>query len=102
MMEWCRVASLDELPLGRGKTVKANGKNLAIFHLNLGFFVLDDRCHDSDGCLARGKVEGHLVICLQHGCRFNIVSGECVDDEDIQLGTYRVKQDGPDLFVRIP
>ncbi|MBI3804253.1 MAG: nitrite reductase (NAD(P)H) small subunit [Nitrospirae bacterium] len=101
MQEWVRMTSLNELPLGTGKKVSMNGKDFAVFHLSLGLFVLDNHCRYRDGDLGQGKIQGQTVICTQHGCRFNIVSGECLDNKDIQLGTYRVKTTDQEIFVQI-
>ena len=100
MKEWVRITSLNELPLGSGKTVSVNGKNFAVFHLPLGIFVLDNHCRYRDGNLGQGKIQGQAVVCLKHGCRFNIVSGECLDNKDLQNGTYRVKTTGTEVFVQ--
>lgn len=77
------------------------GKWVVIFHLAMGFFALDDHCRYPEDSLGEVTVQGHAVACLQHGCRFNIISGECLDNKDVQLGTYRVKIKGPDLFVQL-
>jgi nitrite reductase/ring-hydroxylating ferredoxin subunit len=100
MAEWHRIATLEDVPLGSGKTVMVEKKRFAVFHLALGFFVLDDHCCYSDGLLSGGKIQGHEAVCLQHGCRFNIVSGECTNNKDFQLGTYRVKTTESEVFVR--
>lgn len=102
MKEWLQVACTQELPLGGGKTVQVNGKRFAIFHLQMGYFALDGRCLHPDGHhLGEGKIQDHVVVCLEHGCRFNIVSGECLDNKDIQLGTYRVKTQGSSVFIQL-
>ncbi len=101
MKEWVRMTNLNELPLGTGKTISVNGKSLSIFHVNLGIFVLDSHCRYRDGDLGQGKIQGQVVVCSKHGCRFNIVSGECLDNKDHQNGTYRVKTTGPEIFVQI-
>lgn len=101
MKGWLRIACVEELPLESGKTIEVNGKRVAIFHLKMGFFMLDDHCRYPDGYLGDGKVLGQAVSCLLHGCRFNIISGECLDNKDFQLGTYRVKTQGSDVFVQM-
>lgn len=100
MKEWLWVACIEDLPRGCGKSIFIEGKRFAVFHLNMGFFILDGRCCYPDGYLGDGKIDGNVVTCLQHGCRFNVVSGECLDNNDIQLGTYRVKTQQSDIFVQ--
>ncbi len=39
---WHRVASLDELPAGRVKTVTAGNVSLALTHLDDGYFAMDN------------------------------------------------------------
>jgi nitrite reductase/ring-hydroxylating ferredoxin subunit len=88
-IELCRT---DEVPPGGVIKIEAAGLELAVFHLDDGFYVTDDHCTHGPGSLSEGEVEGDVVECNFHGGCFNIKTGAVVEPPCIiPIRTYRTE-----------
>ena len=75
MANWLDVASTDEFATGTRRVVNVDGISLAIFNLGGEYFAIQDVCPHDGGELAKGKLEGEVIICPRHGARFSIKTG---------------------------
>jgi nitrite reductase (NADH) small subunit len=95
--EWQAVCGLADLEVGRGVTALAHGQALAIFRLDeCSVFVLgnhDPFTHTSS--MARGIVgrrgDVPFVGSPAHGHRFDLRTGQCLDDLHVAVPAYDVK-----------
>jgi 3-phenylpropionate/trans-cinnamate dioxygenase ferredoxin component len=71
------VASVDELPPGSVKIVRAGSIAVGVYNLDGEYYAIEDRCSHDDGPLAEGEFdpEEAVVICPRHGSKFDIRSG---------------------------
>ena len=79
MGKYIRVCSVDEVPPGKAKMVRVEGRPIAIFNLNGDFYATDDNCPHERGPLSEGFIEGEHVTCPWHGATFHIVSGKALE-----------------------
>lgn len=99
-LAWIKVASVDELPVGSMKQVSFEDDDLALYHLEDGFYVTSDLCTHAAMNLSEGTLAGHVVACPRHGGKFDVRTGEAVTFPCvIQLQTYDVEVRGEDIFV---
>ncbi len=70
------IAKVDEIPAGKMKHVKVNGKEIVIANMNGKFCALDDRCAHMNAPLSMGNLTGDVVTCPFHGAKFNVASGK--------------------------
>jgi nitrite reductase/ring-hydroxylating ferredoxin subunit len=75
-MAFTKVATVQEIPPGRGKEVTVDGKVLAVFNDNGKFYALDNECTHSGAPLAEGDCDGGVVQCPWHGACFNLTTGD--------------------------
>lgn len=75
MVEWIDVAAADEIPLNDCKVVDVNDVMVAVFHLDDGYFAIEDICTHDGGDLSSGWLDGPEIICPRHGARFNVKTG---------------------------
>lgn len=102
-MPFVRLAEATEIPPGRLKCARANGHALLIANVDGEFFVTDSTCPHEDASLCTGSLHGEWVKCPLHNSRFNVRTGEVMEepaDEDLQ--TYPTKLEGDTLFVAFP
>ena len=79
-LEWHLVAAVDELPVGRVKTVTAGSRSMALTHIDGGFYAIDNRCPHQGGPLGEGSIEtdndGQCWLrCHWHGWDFDPKTG---------------------------
>jgi nitrite reductase/ring-hydroxylating ferredoxin subunit len=73
-----------------------------MIHLNGIFYALDDACTHKSGLLSEGILENHQIICLCHGARFDVRTGQALNMPTIPANqVHEVKVEGNDVFVRI-
>ena len=74
-MAFQKVASVQEVPVGKGKQVVLNGQKIALFHAEGGFHAIEDSCCHRGASLWEGELDGTEVICPWHGARFDLTTG---------------------------
>lgn len=102
-MAFVRVASIDDVAIGHGMLIERGGLTLALFNAGAGrFYACGAVCPHEDGPLADGWVEADAVVCPWHGFDFELTTGRCRVDENLNVPVYRVRvQDGA-VEVDIP
>ncbi|MDO8989474.1 MAG: non-heme iron oxygenase ferredoxin subunit [Sideroxyarcus sp.] len=93
MGNWLDVASTDELAPGMRRVVDADGLAVAVFNLGGEYFAIQDICPHDGGELAKGVLEGEVIVCPRHGARFSVKSGSVLGPpayEDIRTFSVRV------------
>lgn len=93
-MKLCNVADFEpDEPL---QVELADGRVLAVYQLDDGFYATDDLCSHGEASLAEGEIEDGEVICPFHLGAFDIRTGEPTQAPcTIAIKTYPVReQDG--------
>lgn len=99
-MAWTQVANVEEIAVGEMKQVTIDDVDLAVYHLDDGFYVTSDVCTHASISLTGGTLNGEIVSCPRHGGKFNVKSGQatafpCV----IPLETYEVEVRDNKVFI---
>jgi nitrite reductase/ring-hydroxylating ferredoxin subunit len=102
-MAFSKVATVQEVPPGRGKAVTVGGRPVALFNVNGTYFAIDDTCPHRGGPLSEGDLEGQEVTCPWHGARFDVTSGAFLcPPARSNVGAYKVQVVGDDIQVETP
>lgn len=102
MSDLVKVAELSELVPGKAKVVSVAGRELAIFNLDGRIYAIDNVCLHEGGPLGEGKVKGEIVTCPWHLWRYNIKTGELIDEPRLKVETYQVTVRGQEVLVSLP
>ena len=98
-----KIANISDLKPGEGKTVSANGKELALFNVDGKFFCIDNECAHQGGPIGEGFLENHIVSCPWHGAQYDLKTGKVLTQfppsHDLQV--YNVEVRGQEIFVDI-
>lgn len=95
-----RVACRADLALGQMMQVQVEGQRLLLANVDGNFYAVDDLCTHEDIPLYLGCLQGELIKCSLHGSRFNLRTGEVMDEPaDESLRTYPVRIEGDDILV---
>ena len=100
--QYTTVASLKDLKTSKLMCVKAQGMRIALAYVDGKVFAVDDMCTHEDASLSKGSLHGECVKCPLHGSRFDLNTGEALDEpaEDA-VTTYPVKIEGDNILVKL-
>jgi nitrite reductase/ring-hydroxylating ferredoxin subunit len=73
------VCQTEDVAPGTALRVTVENLELAVYNLEDGFYVTDDRCTHGPGSLSDGLLEGGQVECPVHGGIFDIRTGKPVE-----------------------
>lgn len=109
MARWLPILREEDLPRGRGRAVRALGRELALFRTSHGaVLAVENRCPHRGGPLAEGLLSDHHVFCPLHGWKIDLVTGAavapdrgCVALLPVELRDGRVLVDAEALAARV-
>ena len=100
--KFTKVASCNAIKPGEMLQVDVNGRSILIANVDGRFYAADNMCTHEDASLSTGCLHGEYVKCPLHGSRFNIVTGQAMEDPaEEDLRTYPVKIENEDILIRI-
>jgi len=98
-----KVAMRAELDGAPFQAVTLLGKRVAIFRSNCGALrALEMGCKHQGADLTAGKLEGGTVTCPRHGWRYDLATGECLNQPlSPPLRHHAVRVEGDDIYVSL-
>ena len=100
--QFIRVAKTAELPPGRMRRVDVGNQRILLANVGGQFYATDDTCTHEDASLSTGFLRHEWVQCPLHGSRFNLRTGQAIDEPaDVNLRTYTVRVDGDDVWLSL-
>jgi nitrite reductase/ring-hydroxylating ferredoxin subunit len=102
MPGFVKMATLDQVPLGRALEVEHDGRIYALFNVQGVISAIDGICPHQGGPLADGALEGTCVTCPWHGWQFDVQSGKTPLGGKIKQSVFDVRIEGRDILVAVP
>lgn len=99
MPEFVKVACVDDLPEGTGRSVERNGRRVALFNVGGTICAVDGTCPHRGGPLGEGLLKGSVVTCPWHFWQFDVVTGQAPGLPDARIERFGVRVDGTDILV---
>ena len=97
---WITVARASELPVGTSRVVRLEDQPVAVFHLEDGWYAIDDVCTHDGGPVAEGRLEGCIIECPRHGATFDVRTGAALTFPAVSpVATYAVRVVGDEVQV---
>jgi len=94
------VARAGEIPVGGVKVIVVDGVTLAVFHLEDGYYAIEDVCTHDGGPVAEGCLVDGIIECPRHGAQFDVRTGAaCRFPAVSPVATYAVRVVGDDIQV---
>lgn len=102
-MAWHRVAAVAELKEGSVLGVEIGEAQIAVYHLEDGYFATHNICTHQHAFMSDGYVDKSCIECPLHQALFDIRTGEVLEGPAQEpLSTYPVKIEGDEIFVSLP
>ena len=97
-----QVAVTGDIKPGKMKRLDLAGKCILLANVDGRFYATDDSCTHEDASLSTGSLKGEWVKCPLHGSRFNVCTGQVLDEPaDENLKTYAVRVEGDAIWLDI-
>ena len=96
-----KVASTNELTSGEGKVIDAENEQIALFNIEGTYHAIDNICQHAGGPLGEGSTEGNVVTCPWHAWEYDVTSGACLTNPNVQQRSYPVTVEGNDIFIEL-
>jgi nitrite reductase (NADH) small subunit len=85
------VGSVEEIPVGEGRTFAVDGEQIAVFRLRDGSLrAIAAVCPHKGGPLADGLADHRVVVCPLHGYTFDLCTGSEAGGADMSVRSYDV------------
>ena len=101
-MQRVRLASVEDVPVGEGRVVEAQGKVLALFNVDGAYYAIDNTCVHRGGPLGEGDLDGRIVSCPWHAWRWDVTTGANVNNPAVKVACFRVAVEHGAIFVDLP
>lgn len=95
------VASVNDVPVNRAKSLKLGERTIALYHTPKGFFVSNNQCPHRGGPLGEGDIIGDEIVCPWHLWGFDVRTGVCLGNAEISIVMHEVKVHRERIFVKL-
>lgn len=100
---YTQVASLEDIKINTGKTLRYKGLELALFRLGDNTVkAIENRCPHRGGVLAEGIVSGEYVFCPLHDWKIDLNAGEVQAPDRGCVKTYPVRIQDGQIYLLLP
>ena len=98
---WIKVAKTKDVPVNTGLAVEAEGQAIALYKVDGQVYAIDGVCPHAGAALAEGSLNGCLIMCPWHGWEFDVKTGKCDFNSDIQTKTFPVKEEKGEIYINL-
>ncbi len=102
MKKFRPLASVSDLAPGSCLSVEADGIGVALFNVDGTIYALDNTCPHAGGPLGEGTLSNEIVECPWHGWRYNVRTGEKLENPEFKVACYEVHVKDNVILVAIP
>jgi len=96
------VCDLSAVPMNEMRCVSLSDRNVLVAQTSDGVFVADEMCTHEDARLCDGNLNGTVVKCPLHGSRFELTTGQVLDDPaDQNLKVYPASVRGGVIVIEL-
>jgi len=102
-MTFVEVAKAGELQEGTMRRFDLGGRRILLANVGGRLYAADDTCTHEEASLSAGVLKGELVKCPLHNSRFNVRTGEALEEPaEENLRTYPVREEAGRVLIGVP
>lgn len=88
-MDYIKVAPINKIPIGTMKSFLVSGKQILISNIEGTIYAINNTCTHQGGDLSKGKLEGKIATCPNHGAKFDVTTGKNISGA--RMGLLKIK-----------
>jgi len=92
----CKVSDLKE---GRSQVARVLTRRIAVFRIDGMLYAIEGDCKHQKASIADGDLDGTIVTCPVHAWKYDITTGECLNEPWAKLKTYVVSIEDDHIWV---
>lgn len=96
-----KICKETEIKEGGARTMRVLARSVAVFRINGNLYGLEADCKHMRASIASGKIEGTIVTCPAHGWRYDITTGDCLNEPWAKLKTYGIDIEDGNVYITI-
>jgi len=74
-------------------------EQIVIFQADQSYFALENRCPHAGAYLHEGMVEGRILTCIWHGWKFDLETGQSINEYWARVKTYSLMIEKNIIFL---
>ena len=96
-----KICGENDIPVGGSKSIRILARRIAVFNLDGDFYAIEADCKHMKANLSTGEINGMVIACPVHGWRYDIPTGECLDEQWAKLKTFAVFVENGYIWVDV-
>ena len=102
-VEPIHIGEVEDIDKGGVESFEHEEIDYAIFHLESGFFAAQGHCNcEEQAFLSEASIEGEELECAGCGNAYSIVSGDPINDDELQsLRIYDVSEEDGSIYLNL-
>jgi len=99
-MDYIAVANINDFNTQRINSVTILGRKVGIIKKsNSEFYAIEVGCKHQGADITKGIISGDVATCPRHGWKYNLVTGECLNQNTSKLRKYGLKIENDVIYV---
>lgn len=99
-LNYIKAANVNDFKNKKIISVSLLGKKIGIIKKpNSEFYAIEVGCKHQGADITRGHISGNVATCPRHGWKFDLESGECLNQNASKLRKYDLKIEGDIIMI---
>ena len=99
MIKFIKVLKAEDLPIGKSAIILVGGLEIAVFNYKNEYFAILNKCPHKGGPLGEGRVQEGIVICPNHEWRFELKTGNSMQNPEMKVKIFPVRIKDEKIYV---
>ena len=101
-LQFIRVGRVEDFRIPSFKRFTIVARHVAVFREPSGeFFATEISCKHQNADLTTGEFHGFVVTCPRHGWKYNVKTGECLNQHSAPLRRHGLKIEDGDIYITL-